>query len=171
MCKNHLQFWIMKNMQLLLFILLASLTTSAQLVVHVYDGDTYRIIRDGKLQVIRLANVDAPELKQYYGTTVRHAVSNLVLGKVVEVLPIKKDWYGRTIARVMVDGQRLDSLLIAKGWAWNYLPYSKYNSALSVYESQAKTAGLGMWKCMHNVPPWVWRQFNKKQKRLNEMCR
>jgi endonuclease YncB( thermonuclease family) len=171
MCKNHLQLWVMKNIQLLLFILLVSLTTSAQLVVHVYDGDTYRIIRDGKLQVIRLANVDAPELKQYYGTTVRHAVSNLVLGKVAEVVPIKKDWYGRTIAKVMVDGKSLDSLLIAKGWAWNYLPYSKYNPALSIYESQAKTAGLGMWKCMHNVPPWVWRQFNKRQKRLNEMCR
>jgi endonuclease YncB( thermonuclease family) len=147
------------------------LTTTAQLVVHVYDGDTYRIIRDGKLQVIRLANVDAPELNQYYGTTVRHAVSNLVLGKVVEVHPTKKDLYGRTIAKVMVGGQSLDSLLIANGWAWNYLPYSKYNPALSIYESQAKTAGLGMWKCMHNVPPWVWRQFNKRQKRLNEMCR
>jgi endonuclease YncB( thermonuclease family) len=122
MCKNHLQLWIMKNIQLLLFILLASLTTSAQLVVHVYDGDTYRIIRDGKLQVIRLANVDAPELNQYYGTTVRHAVSNLVLGKVVEIYPAKKDLYGRTIARMIVDGKSLDSLLIAKGWAWNYLP-------------------------------------------------
>jgi endonuclease YncB( thermonuclease family) len=161
----------MKNLQLLLFSLFLPCTTWAQLVVHVYDGDTYRIIRDGKLQVIRLANVDAPELNQYYGTTVRHAVSNLVLGKVVEIYPAKKDLYGRTIARMIVDVKSLDSLLIAKGWAWNYLPYSKYNPALSIYESQAKTAGLGMWKCMHNVPPWVWRQFNKKQKRLNEMCR
>ena len=161
----------MKQFQLLLFILIAALSTSAQLVVHVQDGDTYKILKDGKLETIRLANVDAPELSQYYRPVVKQRVSNLILGKVVNVYPGKKDLYGRTIAKVAVGGRSLDSLLIANGWAWNYLPYSKYNFALSVYESQAKIAGLGMWHCQHNVPPWIWRQFNKRQKRLNEMCR
>jgi endonuclease YncB( thermonuclease family) len=160
----------MKNLQLLLFCLTMCLTTTAQLVVHVYDGDTYRILHDGKLQVIRLANVDAPELTQYYGTKVKQTVSKLMLGKTVSLEFAGINSYQRKVARVLIDGKHLDSLLLAQGLAWYYRPYSTNNS-LCVYESLARLTGAGMWRCMYNVPPWTWRQLDKKEKRLNEMCR
>jgi endonuclease YncB( thermonuclease family) len=160
----------MKYIQTLLFILVTCLTTSAQLVVQVYDGDTYKILDHGKLQVIRLANVDAPELNQYYGTVVKAGVSKLILGCDVKIDPVSKDRYGRMIAGVTVDGMRLDSLLIVKGWAWNYTQFSQ-NYKLSNYEKVAKAARVGIWRCLFNVPPWEWRKLNKKQKRLHEMCR
>jgi len=140
-------------MQLLILILVNSLTTSAQLVVQVYDGDTYKILNQGKLHVIRLANVDAPELSQYYGTVVKAGVAKLILGKIVKVDFGIKDRYGRMIAGVTVNGLSLDSLLIAKGWAWNYQQFSQSNPQLSVYESVAKKARVGMWKCLFNIPP------------------
>lgn len=161
----------MKYIQTLFFILVTCLTTSAQLVVQVYDGDTYKILNHGKLQVIRLANVDAPELSQYYGTVVKAGVSKLILGKTVKVDFGIKDRYGRTIAGVTVNGMSLDSLLIAKGWAWNYQQFSQSNPQLSVNESTAKKARIGMWRCLFNIPPWIWRKLNEKQKRLHEMCR
>ena len=65
----------MKYIQLLSAILLISSIACAQLVVQVFDGDTYKIFHQGKFQIIRLANVDAPELSQYYGRLVKTEVS------------------------------------------------------------------------------------------------
>ena len=160
----------MKYLQLFFLIIATSFTTSAQLVVQVYDGDTYRIFHQGKFQIIRLANVDAPELSQYYGRLVKTEVSKLILTKIVRIQVYGKDRYGRTVAKITVAGKSLDSILISSGWAWHWLEYS-HNKTLSVYERLATEASNGMWKCKHNVPPWIWRKLNKKQKRLNEMCR
>ena len=160
----------MKNLQLLFLIIVTSLATTAQLVVQVYDGDTYKILDKGKFQIIRLANVDAPELGQYYGSIVKAGVSKLILARIVKVEAYGKDRFGRTLANITVDGKSLDSILIAYGWAWHYVQYS-HHKYLSVYESIAKEAKFGMWRCNKNVPPWIWRKFNKRQKRLNEMCR
>lgn len=161
----------MKYLLLLFLVLAANCFCTAQLVVQVYDGDTYKILNAGKLQVIRLANVDAPELNQYFGIVVKYSVSKLILGKVVEADFFGTDRYGRTIANLKVNGQSLDSLLLVNGWAWNYLRYTGGNLQLSFYESLAKTSKVGMWKCLYNVPPWIWRHLDKRQKRLHEMCR
>lgn len=160
----------MKYLQLLFLIIITTLTTSAQLVVQVYDGDTYKVLDKGKFQIIRLANVDAPELGQYYGKVVKAAVSKLILAKVVKVDAYGRDRFGRTIANITVDGKGLDSILISQGWAWHYVQYS-HHKYLLIFEDIAKEARLGMWRCQHNVPPWIWRNFNKRQKRLHEMCR
>ncbi len=160
----------MKYLQLLFLIITTSFTTSAQLVVQVYDGDTYKILHQGKLQIIRLANVDAPELSQYYGRLVKTAVSKLILTKTVRIHVFGKDRFGRTVASITVAGKSLDSILVSNGWAWHWLAYS-HNKILSVYERLAIEASIGIWKCKHNVPPWIWRKLNKRQKRLKEMCR
>ncbi|MEO8772665.1 MAG: thermonuclease family protein [Ferruginibacter sp.] len=160
----------MKYIKLILPILFACLTTSAQLVVQVYDGDTYKVLDKGKLTIIRLANVDAPELSQYYGKVVKASVSKLIFAKKVKLDVRRTDRYGRTIADVIIDGLSLDSLLVANGWAWEYVSQS-INHELSVYQKHAIEKSKGMWRCEHNVPPWIWRKLNKKQKRLKEMCR
>ena len=170
MCKNDLQICVMKHIKLLIPILFACLTTSAQLVVQVFDGDTYKVLDKGKFVIIRLANVDAPELSQYYGKTVKVCVSKLILGKTVKLEILRTDRYKRTVANVTIDGVSLDSLLVSNGWAWHYLPYSSH-LYLSSYESKAVESGFGMWRCKKNVPPWIWRKLNKRQKRLKEMCR
>ena len=97
----------MKYLQLFFLIIATSFTTSAQLVVQVYDGDTYRIFHQGKFQIIRLANVDAPELSQYYGRLVKTEVSKLILTKVVRIQVYGKDRYGRTVAKIIVAGKSL----------------------------------------------------------------
>lgn len=157
-------------MQILFSILFTGLTISAQLVVQVYDADTYKILHKGKFLKIRLANVDAPALDQYYGNIAKQRVSKLILDKEVKIEAYAKDWHGRTIASVTIDGIRLDSFLLINGWAWHYMQYS-YDPGLAIYEDKAKALKRGMWRCKHNVPPWVWRNLSKKQKRLKEMCR
>lgn len=160
----------MKYLKLLLPILFSSALTSAQRIVHVFDADTYRLLDHDKLKIIRLANVDAPELNQFYGPLAKACVSKLILGQIVTLEVIKKDLYGRTVANVKMNNISLDSLLVAKGWAWHYPRYSSHRN-LSLVQLYAIKDAAGMWICKHNIPPWVWRPLNKNEKRLKEMCR
>jgi micrococcal nuclease len=86
-------------------------------VMKVKDGDTYVLKTTAKEHTIRLLNVDAPELNQHWGFNSWLNVKALILGKVVKFEVLKTDVYGRELAMVYVDGQRLDELLIANGWA------------------------------------------------------
>ena len=125
---------------------------NAQLVVKVIDGDTYKVLINGKLQNVRLQNVDAPELGQCFGKNIKDSVTILLQNKVVKVVGSKTDLYGRLIAKISIKGMSLDSLLIAKGWAWFYTKYSKQLD-LKIYENIARQKGLGTWQCPEPVPP------------------
>jgi micrococcal nuclease len=89
-------------------------------VVRVKDGDTY-VFRKGKTDfTVRLKNVDAPELKQPYGYLSFVNTSKLLSGRMVSYDSTGKDLYGRILADIWVNNQRLDSTLIRNGWAWHY---------------------------------------------------
>lgn len=47
----------------------------------------------------RLAEIDAPESHQPFGTRAKQALSELVFGKSVRVVVVDIDWYGRTVGR------------------------------------------------------------------------
>ena len=66
--KIALQICVMKYLQLLFLTLITFISTTGQLVIPVYDGDTYEIFDKGIFKIIRLANVDTPEPGQYYGS-------------------------------------------------------------------------------------------------------
>ncbi len=159
----------MKHIQTLILVVAICFSATAQLVVKVTDGDTYKVLLNGKLQTIRLKNIDAPELDQYLGKTVKDSVAKLIEGTTLSLELHSSDLYGRTLVSATYKGMSLDSLLIAKGWAWFYTSYSnKFD--LKYYEAAAKLKGLGLWRCEHNIPPWMWRKLNKRNKRLYEVC-
>lgn len=126
--------------------------TQAQTVIKVIDGDTYKVLFNGKKRTIRLANVDAPELDQYLGETVKDSVSKLLEGTTLSLEAQTTDLYGRLIVTAAYKKMSLDSLLIAKGWAWFYTKYSR-KADLKKYEAAAKLKGLGVWQCVQPVPP------------------
>lgn len=164
------QLWVMKHIHSLILMVAICLTANAQLVVKVIDGDTYKVLLNGKLQNIRLQNVDAPELDQYFGKAIKDSVTKLLEGSMLSLELHSSDIYGRTLVTATYKGMSLDSLLIAKGWVWFYTKYSKQLD-LKDYEAAARLKGLGLWRCEHNVPPWIWRKLNKRNKRLYEVCR
>lgn len=159
----------MKHIHTLILIVAVCINTNAQLVVKAIDGDTYKVLQNGKLRNVRLQNVDAPELDQYFGKAIKDSVAKLLEGSVLSLELHSNDIYGRTLVTARYKGMSLDSLLIAKGWAWFYTKYSKQLD-LKIYEAAAKLKGLGLWRCEHNVPPWMWRKLNKRNKRLYEVC-
>lgn len=102
-------------------------TTNAQQaarIKRIKDGDTFADEWNHRTYTCRLLNVDAPELSQAYEYKSYQGLSDLFSGKRIIISPYKKDLYGRTLVGVHIDGKRLDSLLIRKGYAWHYSSYS-----------------------------------------------
>jgi micrococcal nuclease len=54
-------------------------------VVGVIDGDSARVMHEGKAEQIRLSGMHGPERKQPFGTKAKQATSTLTFGKVAEV--------------------------------------------------------------------------------------
>ena len=69
--------------------------------VGVSDGDTIKVLRDGKEAKIRLEGIDCPESGEPFSAKAKKFTSSLVYGKSVTK---ETDRYGRLVARVFVDG-------------------------------------------------------------------
>ena len=134
-------------------------------VIRVVDGDTYQVLKGKRIFTIRLLNVDAPETKQPFGEAAKDSVSKIILGKSIEFENIKLDKYNRTLATVYINKKRLDSILIAKGWAWFYEEYSN-KIELKTLQNVAMNKRLGLWKCGFSkaCPPSVYRKLNAKNR-------
>jgi endonuclease YncB( thermonuclease family) len=133
----------------------------------VVDADTYQMFKGKRLFTVRLANVDAPETSQAFGSEATKQVSGLILGKTVTVDGIGKDAYNRMIATVTINGKALDSTLVVNGWAWHYKAYS-HNKGLEDLQNMAIAGRKGLWKCGASkvCPPWIYRGLNSKNRAI-----
>src|SRR5215831_7569274 len=87
--------------------------------IGVTDGDTIKVLTTSNQQIrVRLAFVDAPEKGQAFGQRAKQAMSELVFGKDVELLPHTIDRYGRLVARVIVEDQDTGIELLKQGLCW-----------------------------------------------------
>lgn len=148
---------------IVLLILLVPLSTLAEQrqgrVIGVHDGDTFTLLEDGDRQSkIRMAEMDAPELKQPYGNKAKRELSSLIFGKRVAVEIEGQDRYSRLVGRVFVDRIDVNAQMIVRGAAWVYLQYLKDKSLLPL-QAEAQQAKRGLWKLpeSEHVPPWEWR--------------
>jgi endonuclease YncB( thermonuclease family) len=66
-------------------------------IISVADGDTITVLVDRTQMKVRLAEIDAPEKRQPFGTRAKQAMSELVFGKTVGVVTVDRDRYGRTV--------------------------------------------------------------------------
>ena len=134
-------------------------------VVSVHDGDTLRVLdAAGTQHKVRLQGIDAPETKQAFGTKARNRLADLTLGKAVTVRVHGRDRYGRTLGTVEAAGQDVNRQMVADGFAWHYVEYSK-DAGLARAESDARAAGRGLWADCEPMPPWEWRATEKDRKR------
>lgn len=128
------------------------------LVIAVTDGDTIKLSNGS---VIRLDGIDAPEKSQEYGPEAREALSGLILNKEVEISPVKKDRYGRTVARVDYNGS-VNELLVQSGNAWWYRQYARKNARMALLEADARLNKRGLWASEGAVAPWEYRKNKRK---------
>ena len=140
-------------------------------VVTVIDGDTV-IVRDERnvRHEVRLLGIDAPEIRQAYGTRSRSRLVEIAYGRCVAVTTTHRDRYGRLLAHVVVqDCDRppctpydLSQAQVAGGYAWHDKPHAdeqrpderlRYSRA----ELDARTRRLGLWAAPAPLAPWVYR--------------
>jgi micrococcal nuclease len=127
-------------------------------VVGVQDGDTLTCLDEsGGQQKVRLAGIDAPEIGQDFGRQSRDALADLVFGRAVEVLEEGRDRQGRTIAKLLVDGDDVNRRMVATGMAWHYSAYST-DPDLDGLEAEAREARKGLWSQPSPVAPWDYRR-------------
>ena len=74
-------------------------------VVGISDGDTITVLVERQQIKIRLADIDAPESRQAFGTRAKQALSDLCCNKDARLETQGKDRYGRTIATVYCAGR------------------------------------------------------------------
>ena len=133
-------------------------------VTSVHDGDTLRVFDGTREQTIRLEGIDAPERRQPFGTKARDRLAGMTAGRLVTVVGGKQDRYGRTLARIEVEGQDVNRQMVADGLAWHYVRYS-HDATLAAAEREARAAGRGLWADREPVPPWEWRATEKDRRR------
>jgi len=150
-------------------------------VVGVSDGDTLTVLDQTRTpHRIRLAGIDAPEMKQPYGARARSSLASLAFQKPVVVVWHKRDRYGRIVGHVdvVVTGEcgrtdcarREDVALaqLASGLAWHYKRFQgeqtpEERRLYAVAEDAARARREGLWQDPRPVPPWEFRNGRRPE--------
>jgi micrococcal nuclease len=131
------------------------------LVIGVSDGDTLtaRCESDAGLVnlKIRVAEIDAPEKGQAFGSRSKQHLADLCFQKRATVTTRATDRYQRTVATVACDGADVGSEQVRAGFAWVFDRYVT-DRILYVVQDEARSAHRGLWADASPVAPWDWRK-------------
>lgn len=130
-------------------------------VVGISDGDTLTVLNAEKRQVkIRMAEIDAPESKQAFGTQSKQSLSDICFKKSVVVDDHGGDRYKRTLGRIKCDGVDANAEQVRRGMAWAYKQYLT-DQSIAALEEEAKSNKTGLWTDENPTPPWEFRHGGK----------
>ncbi|HLO85779.1 MAG TPA: thermonuclease family protein [Nostocaceae cyanobacterium] len=136
-------------------------------ILSVGDGDTVTAQFGTKKSTIRLACIDAPEIKQApWGQKSRDRLKQLLpVGQPAKFSIKEKDRYGRFVAEVFSNGKNINLVMVQEGQAVVYREYLKNcpdskNDLLSG-EATAKSKKLNFWSQSNPVMPWDFRRGSK----------
>jgi len=129
-------------------------------VTGIADGDTFSCVNNNGERIrVRMAEIDAPALKQPYGSQARQALAGHIFGKTVTLSVKGRDNLGRTLARIRVGDSDINSELVRTGHAWANRARLDDRTLLDL-EAVAHELGRGLWALpkADQQPPWEWRQ-------------
>ncbi|WP_432355653.1 thermonuclease family protein [Sporosarcina sp. A2] len=130
--------------------------TPVQLVKTI-DGDTIKIVFEGKEQNVRYLLIDTPETnhprigKQPFGEEAKERNRALVNGGKLEIefdIGQRTDKYGRLLAYVYVDGKSVNETLVEEGLArvaYVYPPNTRHLDPYEKAQVRAKAKKIGIW--------------------------
>jgi len=126
-------------------------------LVTTIDGDTIRVMYEGKERKLRYLLIDTPELnhkqqgKQPFAEEATKRNDELLKSGNVEIefdIGEREDKYGRLLAYVYVDGKSVQQQLIEEGLArvaYIYPPNTKHLDPFKDAEGKAQQSGIGIW--------------------------
>lgn len=126
-------------------------------LVKTIDGDTIKIIYEGKEENVRYLLIDTPETnhprlgKQPFGQQAKVRNQELMQKGQLEIefdVGEKYDKYGRLLAYIYIDGESVQEQLLKEGLArvaYVYPPNTRHLDTFKKAEQQAKKSGIGIW--------------------------
>jgi micrococcal nuclease len=121
-------------------------------VLDILDGDTIKVMIDGKTFTVRYIGIDAPEYvktKDFYSIEARNANSKLVFAKDITLIKDNSDTdaSGRLLRYVKIGDTFVNLELVVKGFARavSSPPDSACDAALKSAQDQASSAKVGLW--------------------------
>lgn len=126
-------------------------------LVKTIDGDTIRVMYEGKERKLRYLLIDTPELnhkqqgKQPFSEEATKRNDELLKSGNIEIefdIGEREDKYGRLLAYVYVDGESVQQQLVEEGLArvaYIYPPNTKHLDPFKDAEGKAQQAGTGIW--------------------------
>lgn len=120
-----------------------------------HDGDTCRVITGQGVIKVRLAEIDAPEIDQPYGTAARAVLCSMVCGRDVDVEP-RGTSYDRIVGLIRINGLDTSEAMVRAGAAWDYPQYD-LDPMMPSLQRAARAGQLGLWGNPSPIPPWEWR--------------
>ena len=146
----------------------ANAATAVSTVVSIADGDTVRLRRNGELVAVRLACIDAPELRQRpQGHEARQLLQELLPpGSAVQLRRFATDRYGRLVAELRTPaGVNVNQRLVARGAAFVYWAYIRGcdRQTYGRLETEARLKRLGVWAPPGGLErPWELRARSRR---------
>lgn len=130
-------------------------------VLSVGDGDSLKVrcpqAPHERTLRLRVAEIDAPELRQAFGRRSRQALAALCQRQRAQVEIREQDVYGRSVARVRCQGVDVAQAQVRAGMAWVAPGYARGDGDLQALERQARRQRTGLWAQARPTPPWVYR--------------
>ncbi|MDN3450254.1 thermonuclease family protein [Planococcus sp. APC 3906] len=127
-------------------------------VSSVIDGDTIKIMYEGKEETVRYLLVDTPETnhprlgEQPLGKEATAENKRIINSGDISIefdVGERFDDYGRLLAYIYVDGESVQEQLLESGMArvaYVYPPNTRHLDAFEQVEQKAKDAGTGIWE-------------------------
>ena len=113
---------------------------------RIIDGDTIEINKEK----IRFGGINSPERKEIGYRLAKDKLIEKIDNNIVTCVREKnKDKYRRTVAECFVNGENLSSFMVKRGYACDYVYYSKGKYAKE--QKYAQDNKLGVWKMQYNT--------------------
>lgn len=131
-------------------------------VISVHDGDTLKVRLGQKIERIRMACLDAPELAQPLGEESRDHLKSIIQQNDdrVTLKIVDTDRYGRRVAEVFAGGKLLQTEQVRSGMAYVYEKYlNNCPDAAVVKQAEviAQQKKIGVWSGNYQKP-WDYRK-------------
>ena len=146
---------MMKKLSLILFSILFLITHSfvysseknfAKGKARIIDGDTIEINKEK----IRFGGINSPERNEVGYRLAKYELKEKIKNNTLVCMREKdKDKYRRTVAECFINGESLSSFMVKKGYACDYIYYSK--GKYDKEQKYAKVNKLGVWKMKYNT--------------------
>ena len=113
---------------------------------RIIDGDTIEINKEK----IRFGGINSPERNEVGYKLAKDKLSEKIINKTLVCIREKnKDRYSRTVAECFVNGESISSFMVKKGYACDYVHYSK--GKYSEEQKYAKVNKLGIWEMKYDI--------------------